>query len=192
MNIKTKLLFLAIISSVLIINGCKKNDDPAPTTPGGPGTPADNFTYIKVGNKSIFNVMVSGFLAGTDSLEILQNYGSGYYSTAMLADTGFIYKEESRLADLDSLTGAKHTYVKTSPVLNDVYNNFDNTIVRKVVGVNQSVTVPAGTFTTVTKTKQYTIGQTDTIFYYMDRTAGLVKMEVPSINAEMLLKSKNF
>ncbi len=179
------------IFSIAIIS-CKKkdkNEEPTPT----PTPVVKDFSYIKAGVKWIYNTTdTDPNYAGItieQSYEIKTMDADGWctvdwvisghtQSLEWFADVSMFSNMANKASQM------KFPLIKANPVLNDTYSmtfststgNVTNS--HKVVSLNESVTVTAGTYNNCIKIHETTSG--DPVFYkdyWIDKTAGIVKTE---------------
>jgi hypothetical protein len=156
MILKNTRLLSAVFLSVLMICACSKKDS-NPVTPGAPTT----VFPLAVGNQwimqgYIFDVASNALkMAGKDTLTVGRDttiQGETWYSqgdgTYMSNRTGGLWQYNADYG--------RQLYFKYPAQVNDTYsmisgdavNGFDTASV-KVISINQSITVPAGTFSCI-------------------------------------------
>lgn len=195
---KYKILSITLCLSAIIFSGCKKDKDeePAPTNPGNPAPPAA-FSFVKPGNRWIYRIAQNTSVV--DTIKVLTDLTSGNYLVRVFgSDTAGWYKDNTLIADYDSL-GQKLTFFKTTSAVNDTFMRTytsNDTNYRIVASINESVTVPAGTFSCF-KIKETKTFSSEEYYFYIDKINGLIKFEVflsgspiPLVTYE--LTSKNF
>ncbi|MBL0358711.1 MAG: hypothetical protein IPP72_18425 [Chitinophagaceae bacterium] len=144
---KKKRLSLLPLLLLLAVSSCKKDDAPSNTNTSIP--------YLKIGNKWIYNI-TGGFTSYTTTTNEITAVNNGVYTLATKFDTdpganAYLYGDNGYLNwyDEGQSKGANQKVLK--------YNNLNvgntwtritasETYTHECLSVNESVTVPAGTF----------------------------------------------
>lgn len=194
--------------AVAFLGSCKKDDDNNNNPNPNPNPQGTTFGFLKAGNEWKYNGTAYDTVTGTDStitnaftMKITKDMGNNTFemisyfdsSVGSFTDTAYIYRDNNEIAVKDT-TGAKYTYLKANPVVNDSYYGPDSTLIT-VMSVSETVVVPAGTFNCV-KIKEFEPMDPNEFQYtYIDKVQGIIKYvfyENNKLVTEMELKSKNF
>ncbi len=184
------IILLAIFSIAFI--SCKKDkkEDPAPT----PTPVVTAFDYVKAGAKWIYNSFDTdpnhaGIII-EESFEIKTKDTDGWCSVEWKVASVVVQQIEwyadnniySNHAQKSSQM--RFPLVKSSPVVGDTYNvtytanTGQVTNTRVVISLNESITVPAGSYSNCVKIRETT--SEDPVYYkdyWVDKNVGIVRME---------------
>ena len=198
---KTRNFIKSIVTSVLLLltmfTACKKETEPAPQ----PLTPPFVST-MKVGDESIFDI--TGNFGGGNAhynnavtIKTIKDLGgNNYYMTTNIpmfnvADTMTVYIDNRGAWDKQK-NGQMRLLGSSNPMKGAVTYAVtgSDTTFTKVVDINMSVTVPAGTFS-CTEIKEFYSNSSDYRISYTSK--GLVKMQqYGSMPITFELRSRNF
>lgn len=187
MSIKYLLLVSFLLATII---SCKK-EIPEPLS--SPSSPV--FTFIQPGHEWQYRRIMETIDTINISLRVLGNSGEEYaaklsswtfpgfwpwWYDGFPADTLRWRKTGTEWAVLDS-SGNPFTIITANPVLNETYTfiipSTGDTVIRKVVNLSESVTVPAGTFTCIKVLEAYYWHPYPVSYseYYINKDVGIVK-----------------
>jgi hypothetical protein len=193
---KVKFLLLALVVALV---ACNKDDD-------DDNNPSGGVDYLKVGNEWVYELeaTTSGFtMTGEFGYEVIAENSDGTYTVEQTTEmSGIPPQTETLYWTEDDVFNIGHDMSDVS--VGDSWDETDEgvTYTTTVVAVNESLTVPAGTFS-CTKLKS-TQSDDDTLesFSYFNDSYGMIQMETTSQEEEggvvvtfemtMKLSSKNF
>ena len=216
-----KILFIAIFVTAIISSSCKKDDPVIPVVP----TPVNTSTgkavnFLNIGNKWAYKVKYY------DSDNLLYSYAIDTVNTISISDSNIITQSTRWLiydAENDDLwfdlnenaeyyvdanfyyrvIGEQKTKILSkSPYVGEKFTYTDEysyTETNEVVKINESVSVPAGTFI-CTKIKSSTNMNSNVANTWINKDKGIIKMTAVTedyysdeiITTEMELNWKNF
>lgn len=189
---KRTIILLAIFSIAFI--SCKKDkkEDPAPTPT--PTPVVTEFDYVKTGAKWTYNTTDTdpnhaGIII-EESYEIKTKDTEGWctveWKIASVAVQQLEWYADNSMYSNHAQKSSQMRFplVKSNPVIGDTYsvtytsNTGEVTNTRVVISINESVTVPLGTYTNCVKIRETT--SEDPVYYkdyWIDKTIGIVRME---------------
>lgn len=195
---KVSLILLAL--SILVFNGCEDKTTDPPTVD-------NNFTFAKVGNKWTYKVTSESHISDMTQ-EIIKDMGNHIYKVETIyqgASFGTVYlfwyvNGEEISFNTDSTGLSKNFLFNNSTEVNKTYMSIieyspfmqrGDTVYAKILSLDESVTVPAGTFSCIKI--QVWGGTTSSMpesMVYFNRKVGQIKQTSAQMNLE--LKLKNF
>lgn len=179
-----RLSFAVIMFSALAFTSCKKDETTTDPTPTPSGT---TFTFAAVGHQWIMSNDSAGVDLGNDTTKIIAAAGANRWE---MSDGSIMYCSSNEFGFTeDTLT---MIICKADAKVNDQYTiNIapGYTAIAKVVAVDQSVVVPAGTFSCF-KVDLSFMGQVMGT-YYISRKYGMIKTtDLEGFTSKLV--SKNF
>ena len=151
----------------------------------------DTFTFMAVGNKWEYNYSTNDFTT-VYSYEILSDAGQNYYQVKIcmgpLCDTEpHWYADDQQFSSELGTFPPDHAFplFKTGSAVGDematFYDSAEGDVTNILVAKNDTVTVPAGTYTDCYKIQQ-TLSSDDNIitYYWLNLKNGIVKMYLTS------------
>lgn len=195
---KVSLILLAL--SILVFNGCEdKTTDPPAVD--------NNFTFAKVGNKWTYKVTSESHISDMTQ-EIIKDMGNHIYKVETIyqgASFGTVYlfwyvNGEEISFNSDSTGISKNFMFDSSTEVNKTYMSIveyspflqrGDTVYAKILSLDESVTVPAGTFSCI-KIQVWggTTSSMSESMVYFNRKVGQIKQTSAQMNLE--LKLNNF
>lgn len=179
-----------MLAVVIAVAGCKKDDDPDPTD-NTPTTPASSvFTFFKTGATWTYDTYDSDGGAHFNQVYTISNISSNYATVSwnvagIYSMTVTWYADNSVFSMLCSQgDGKKLVWCDANPTVDEMWfegwTDSTGTVTDtcRIMAVNETVTVPAGTFTNCIKIKETT--SDDPVCYkifWLSLSAGVVKTE---------------
>lgn len=189
-------IYLSILCYCLFFLSCTKDEvnDSNPTLP----TASNFFTFGKLGNAWTNNITTIG---ANDTIEckLAQKYNDIFefqvvFSNAPDTVNTYWYISDTEFAfSNDSIGNDRQTLLKADSDVDSLYMyiDFPDTTIDKVVAKSVSITVPAGTFDCY-KIMETQPHQPDTAYYFINKDAGIVKINRNTDNYIFKMLSKNF
>ncbi|UAY52305.1 hypothetical protein [Ferruginibacter albus] len=184
------------LCAIISLYSCKKDDASSGGVKADPNPP---ITYLKTGNKWVYNITggILAFSYSTSTQEITAN-NNGIFTLAVTFDndksTAFEYYSNGFLCTYDDgeSIGPDQPILKfTNAQVGDKWTRItpSETYYHELESLNESVTVPAGTFICKKIKTTFKNAFNDQTSYWSDQY-GEIKIE--GLSAEMELASKNF
>ncbi len=178
------------LAAIVVLASCKK-DDPAPT-PTTPTTPASSvFTFFKTGATWTYDTYDSEGSAHFDQIFTINSINAQKYAAVTWNIAGMYSINQEWFADntnfsmlCSQINGKMLVFCDANPTVGESWGEtfVDSTTSVTdscyIMAINETVTVPAGTFTNCIKIKETT--SDDPIYYkyyWLSLTYGVIKTE---------------
>lgn len=187
-----KISMFLLLSAVILISACNKKDDPDPD----PQPTYEIFTFVKTGNYWDYYTYAASVLDDSMKMKVTSSLGAGKWQIVMeplappiYGDTSIWYMTDVEFGFWDAV---KTTVLKADAKVNDKYVTIDSgdTLTYKVVGIDVTTIVPAGSFKCFKVAEYY--GSDLGGYLYINPKSGLILYEDVDGIFQIKLKRKNF